>query len=679
MAEETITLRLVAQDLMSGNVSKAISGLDKLAKQGGLVGSVMQGVGQSFGQMLNPVGLVTSGISALTDIVGDSMAAFREDQVSQAQLRAALEANIESWNGNTDAIEEVIAARMKLGFSDDEQRASLSNIVALVGDVNDSLAVQRDAMDLARLKSISLSDASLILARAYTGNVTALAKMGIHVKKGVSGMEALAGVEERVAGQAEAFSKTSTGAMEAFNVKVGELEEKLGGLLEGPADMFVGWASNIVDVLDGPEGANKKLRDMAAQIYGLRQAASPVTGELMKNLTNQLSLWNDTLTLQEFNGTPESFQWLKDLGPSVLRNFGAASADTLADVRALAQAFIDKFGYSEATFRKFRAAIDEQAVPGFNILTDTWGMTSEQVAENGASMSDSVEEFTKTWLREAARAQGGGESWSRFLVENTDYIRANLTELPQWMQRAAEAAGIVQNAAEVTEKGAREFGHDMNRMRFAVGRATSDMLRTMADALDPWRTAWAEMAAWAKDPFSEKKLAAWIEKKTNEAAQKAIDAAKNHQAAVARRWQAIADAMKSPVLLAAVEMGTSVDDAIAAILRAKNLGSTLGPLGPGGTGGTIQDSMPNHPQAWWDAHPGAARRWGHPTTSRRTGGRNNNSPDTTDNRPPDQGPQGVAVSVTINALTVPTEQEADRLAKSLAPALRRHLNRQAAD
>ena len=45
MAEETITLKLVAQDLATGNISKAIGKIDTLAKRGGIAGSVFQGIG----------------------------------------------------------------------------------------------------------------------------------------------------------------------------------------------------------------------------------------------------------------------------------------------------------------------------------------------------------------------------------------------------------------------------------------------------------------------------------------------------------------------------------------------------------------------------------------------------------------------------------------------------------
>ena len=203
---ETITLRLVAQDLMSGNVSKAIGSLDRLAKRGGLVGSVLQGVGQSMGQLINPVALVANGIGMVTDALSDSIKAFNEDALSQKKLQTSLEANIEAWDGNTKAIEDLIASRMRLGFSDDAQRESLALIVAQVEDVNDALAIQRTAMDLARLKSMSLADASTLLAKAYLGSATGLQKMGIKLGKGVDGMEAIEAVQKRAAGQAEALS-----------------------------------------------------------------------------------------------------------------------------------------------------------------------------------------------------------------------------------------------------------------------------------------------------------------------------------------------------------------------------------------------------------------------------------------------------------------------------------------
>lgn len=388
MAQETITLRLVAQDLMSGNVSKAIGSLDKMARRGGLVGSVMQGVGQSFGQLLNPVALVANGIGMVTDALGDSLDAYRQDQLSQAQLRTALEANIKAWDGNTDAIEGTIAARMKLGFSDDEQRASLALLVAQIGNVNDALAVQRTAMDLARLKGVSLSESATLLAKAYNGSATGLQRMGIKIESGSKGMAALGQVQKRVAGQAEAWGKTSAGAAAAFDVKVGELQESVGRLLDGPARGFLDFLSGVVDVIDGPSGASQNIRDLSHEILMLRtQTDALAQASPFEKLTADLQAWNDTLQLQIIgNGQTLAEQWVVALGPDTLRLFGKASAETLADVKALATGVIEAGG----DFGEFAAIVRRKVAPEFNVLTSTWGTAMQSIEEQTAQTARNI-------------------------------------------------------------------------------------------------------------------------------------------------------------------------------------------------------------------------------------------------------------------------------------------------
>jgi hypothetical protein len=262
----TITLRLLAQDLASGNIGKFIGNMDSMAKKGGLMGSVMQGVGQSFGQMLNPMMLATRAIGMVTDAVGDSIGAYQEDLRSQQQMKAALEANIPAWNGNTKAIEGLLSSRMRLGFSDDEQRQSLALLVAQVQDVNDALAIQRTAMDLARLKSISLESASTLLAKAYNGSATGLQKMGIRLKAGTDGMEAIAAVQQRTAGQAKAYSATMVGSAEAMKLSFGELQEQVGAALTDALtpffNMIVAIADQAPDLDTGLGRLTQSYRDM---------------------------------------------------------------------------------------------------------------------------------------------------------------------------------------------------------------------------------------------------------------------------------------------------------------------------------------------------------------------------------------------------------------------------------
>jgi hypothetical protein len=389
VAQETITLRLVAQDLMSGNVSKAIGGLDKLAQRGGLVGSVMQGVGQSFGQMLNPVALVTQGIGMLTDTLGESLAAYREDLLSQQQMRASLEANVKGWDGNTEAIERTIAARMELGFSDDEQRESLSLLVAQIGNVNDALAIQRTAMDLARLKGTSLAEAQTILAKAYNGSAAGLQRMGIKLEKGAKGMAAIAAVQGRVAGQAETWAESSTGSAKVLELRMGELQESIGRLIEGPAVAFTSFLSGVVDIIDGPSGASANIRDLSGEIRGLRASTDAIVrASPFEALAADIQAWNEQLLNVEFIGGKQATDWVKALGADTLRLFGKASAETLADVVALAQGVQDAGG----NFGEFAAIVRRKVAPGFNVLTGAWTGTMA-----------SIEDTTTTTLTRTAR------------------------------------------------------------------------------------------------------------------------------------------------------------------------------------------------------------------------------------------------------------------------------------
>jgi hypothetical protein len=228
VAEETITLKLIATDLASGNISKAIGSLDKMAQRGGLLGSVMQGVGIQFGMMLNPVALVARGIGMVTDVMGDAVRAAMEEEAGIAQLTRSIEENSEGWDGNIDRVEEVISAREKLAFSDGEQRDSLRQLVAVTKDVDKALALQAQAMDLARLRGMSLVDAGTLVGKVYAGNVGILSRYGIQLAKGTTATEALAEIQRRAQGQAEAYANTTQGKLVRAQIALENAMERLG-------------------------------------------------------------------------------------------------------------------------------------------------------------------------------------------------------------------------------------------------------------------------------------------------------------------------------------------------------------------------------------------------------------------------------------------------------------------
>ena len=181
---------------------------------------------------------VFSAATKAVDFLGDSLSAYTSDQASVAKLTQAIEANSTAWDGNTKAVEDVIASRTRLGFADDDQRDSLAQLVAQVQDLDAALRIQRTAMDLARLKSMSLTDAGNVLAKAYNGSTTALNKMGIKLKAGTRGLEAIDAVQSRVAGQAQAYAETLAGSAEVMALSFDEFKESVGGALSDALQPF---------------------------------------------------------------------------------------------------------------------------------------------------------------------------------------------------------------------------------------------------------------------------------------------------------------------------------------------------------------------------------------------------------------------------------------------------------
>lgn len=218
------------------------AGLGKEFKTGLIQGA---GIGAFLG--------IGNAVQGVIGLLGDARAAFQEDQASIAQLGAALEANVKDWSGNTAAIEETIAARMRLGFADEEQRASLAGLIAITKDETKALELQRTAMDLARLKGISLSAAGDLLGKVYGGNVGILSRYGIVLREGASSTEALAAIQRMATGQAEAFAASNDGRVVASQLKVGEAMERIGEIFSNVAAVVLPVVADgltvVVDVL----------------------------------------------------------------------------------------------------------------------------------------------------------------------------------------------------------------------------------------------------------------------------------------------------------------------------------------------------------------------------------------------------------------------------------------------
>jgi hypothetical protein len=214
-----------------GRVSKELRGLGGAASA---PASRLSQLSTATGGLVSPLTLALGATAALTAGMAGAVENARKDEQSQRLLQAALEANIPAYDGNIDAIEEVIDSRLRLGFTDEEQRESLRQLVAQTKDSTKALELQRVAMDLARLRNISLTTASTLLGKVQGGNIGILARYGIQLEKGATATEAIAEITKRAAGQSEAWSQGLEGQSAALGIAFDEASEKIGYALIGP-------------------------------------------------------------------------------------------------------------------------------------------------------------------------------------------------------------------------------------------------------------------------------------------------------------------------------------------------------------------------------------------------------------------------------------------------------------
>lgn len=193
--------------------------------------------------------LAGQAIGKVTDFLGDATRAAIDEEASNTALRQSLNANVPAWDGNRDAIEKVIASRMRLGFSDDEQRNSLARLLPVYGDVTEALDVQRVAMDLAAFKHVDLESATLALIRTEGGQYRALKELIGSTKDINSAEEALAAVHRVTAGAAEELANKEGGKLKAAQIALDEIMEKFGAvtlpLVTGGMQVIVGIAETV--------------------------------------------------------------------------------------------------------------------------------------------------------------------------------------------------------------------------------------------------------------------------------------------------------------------------------------------------------------------------------------------------------------------------------------------------
>jgi len=214
MANE-VRIKMTADDLASGKIKD--------------VGNSVESTAEKFKKMRGTFLAMGATGAAITGVLGLFTKQALEQQVGVNLLDNALKNLGLSYEAEKDAIEEVISAiQLKTNVGDEDQRESLAMLLALTGDYTNSLKSLAVIADMAAGMGMEFSGAVMSVAKAMSGQPTALKRYGIELDNNATITEILAALTEKFGGAAEAAANPMT----QLGNRTGDVNQAMGdGLL----------------------------------------------------------------------------------------------------------------------------------------------------------------------------------------------------------------------------------------------------------------------------------------------------------------------------------------------------------------------------------------------------------------------------------------------------------------
>ena len=352
---DTRTLKLSLLD----DVNKFLAGMDKADKGtknfSSSIGKYSKAMAKSFA-----LAGVAAGAYALKLGV-DGVKAAVEDELSQKKLAQALKNTTGATDDQIKATEDYIKKQqISFGIADTKLRPALANLARATGDITEAQKLNNIAIDISAATGKDLEGVSLALGKAYTGNFTALKKLGIPLDENIvktKDFDALTKqLTDTFGGSAKANTETFAGQLAILKETFGEIQEDIGvKMIPRLKDLL----QNVILVANGFSGQDKdglsaRARELsgdlgntgASSLGGSLKALADAFGNVFDALTGEgtgeekLTTFANALenVAKAINLIASAFKGLKalgagaldllDLGMGVGERFGPAGTDT---------------------------------------------------------------------------------------------------------------------------------------------------------------------------------------------------------------------------------------------------------------------------------------------------------------------------------------------------------------
>lgn len=252
---------------MEAQATKTNAALTRMQKTMVAVNAVAKVTALAF------AGFATLGIIEITKLE----TAFAK--LGQAMSNAGL-----STPESRKSVSELAHSMEELGFGADRAAIAMSTLITGTGDLEKSNHLLKLSADLARTGFMSMEDAARLLVRAQSGNARLFTQFGITLDntkpKALAVAEAMAKLEARLSGQAQAYTKTFAGQLAVLSLKIEDIAESIGAYLL-PA---------LNKTLSGFEALGKIVAANKAVLIAFATVLTTVVIVAVLNLTRKLAL-----------------------------------------------------------------------------------------------------------------------------------------------------------------------------------------------------------------------------------------------------------------------------------------------------------------------------------------------------------------------------------------------------
>jgi hypothetical protein len=232
-----------------------------VAREAKAAGAAAETAGKKGTQSTADWGRAASALGAGLGVAfGAAIKLANESEVVQTRLQTSIENTGAAYSDFQAQIEAAAGQALDLGFDDEDALNALAKLTDASGDAEEAISQLAIAQDVARGRGISLAAASDLVVKATQGQYGALRRVGIQIDENATKEEALAALQQRYAGQAEAYARTNQATWDRVGNTIENKLEDIGGALvdfQGPllalggAGMAIGPLGDAIEALGG--------------------------------------------------------------------------------------------------------------------------------------------------------------------------------------------------------------------------------------------------------------------------------------------------------------------------------------------------------------------------------------------------------------------------------------------